>query len=254
MSTRLSAILICALFLPGCLTVNFFMPDQRFLSPENLGDLGMGRVGAGIGGKSNVILAETSRPTDEEILDSEEVKSANGLYASGVFSLAPVADLHVHGSGFGAKFQLLGDPETRATPNQYSLAVAAGFEGGDNSSQGAFGSGEGAYDQKTKSRHRGIDLMVITGYRLSQASLAYMNVAATRFSGSGSIVTTRASGTESRLTVPEHRGRQSSFLLGIQHSWAPAYVMIEGGISRTTLDGANPLQRWVLGALAGVAW
>jgi hypothetical protein len=59
----------------SCATAGFYIPNNRFQSPETSGAFGNGLVAAGHGSKTKAVVANGLLSTDQAILDSAEVKS-----------------------------------------------------------------------------------------------------------------------------------------------------------------------------------
>lgn len=248
----------------GCTTTaDFRLPDNRFLSPENSGEAWSGNLSLlGYGSKTNVILArdiDPEFPSGLEVVDNAALRKDDGFYLGAGLSVARRVDLFSINGGNGIKFQWMGAPEAGAPAGNFSFSTAFGYDAGTLRN---FKIVEDVFRYETSSRvkYEVIDMMVLTGYRLSQSSIVYANLARARFKGTGSIhhLQTSIGGSVYRdytISSPERAGEQWSALAGFRAvDELGAFGAVELGLARTTMVGTKSLERPVFGVNTGVSW
>lgn len=244
-------------FTQACTTASFRIPNNRFMSPENSGELGDGFVAAGYGSKTNVIVAQGELNTAEEIKDSAEVRNDDGIFLQAAAGLHPVAEVFFNNEALGAKFQFVGEPASKAEAGNFSLSLGLAYDAGSNSSSSSF-AGDLTYTLKTEAKFTGLDTMLLGGYRITRGQLLYANIASATYEAKGSITkeytSSAAIGTAEKITIPARTVRSTTLLLGWQALNDQAYVMVEGGYSFAAMEEANKKDRLVLGSTLGIRW
>lgn len=251
---RLAVVL---LFLSSCATVGFRIPNNRFLSPENSGNLGQGSASLGYGSKTYVIVSNGGRTTDAELLNSAELRDDDGIFVNAGISLHPVAELFLMNSSLGMKFQVLGQPASAMAPNNFSLALAIAGENGSVKTTNSL-VGDLTYTLKGEAKYSGVDAMILAGFRTTANHLFYANIASNRYATSGMMTKEYTSGpqigTSNALDLPKRNAKETSILFGWKGNTSGAYVMVETGFATASFDSTKPKDRFILGTTLGAFW
>ncbi len=248
--TKVSIILMS---ISGCATVNFNVPNNRFITPENNGKFLSTKISAGYGSKSNVVMAENIS-SDLVILDKPKTVVTDGSFALAELSLVPALDVFYGPTGPGAKLQFIGAPEKGSKPGNFSMAVAAAREVASNTETTSITMDQSKYEQTGKAKYDFYDMMALMGYRTSSNRLVYLNFAKNFFTASGSIIKTNQTGTlveSATYEIPRRKGRETSILLGLQGGSDSWVWMLEPGYSITEFDSAKTVSRMSLGGILG---
>jgi hypothetical protein len=234
----------------SCATASFYIPNNRFQSPETSGAFGNGLVAAGHGSKTKVVLANGLFSSDQAILDSAEVKVGEGIFLQTSLGLHRKVDFMFYNGATGLKFQALGDPASEAKLGNFSLAMGLAADRGSNENS--------VYSVKTKAEYTGIDAMILSGYRVQDNQLLYANLTHSNFIANGSITkeskNEAGAVTSTTLKAPKRTARETSLLLGWQGFSNQAYLMFETGYTIASFEGKNTARRLALGGTLGVRW
>lgn len=246
-------LMICMICMNGCATVNFNVPNNRFLTPENNGNFLSTKITAGYGSKSNVVMAENVSG-NFVVLDTPKTVVTDGPFAVAELSLLPVLDVFYGPTGPGAKVQVIGAPDKTAKPGNFSMAVAAAREFASNVETATVILGESKYEETGKAKYSFYDMMALVGYRTSANRLVYLNFSRNFFAASGAITESNQTGSQvetSIIQLPRRNGRETSVLLGLQGGSSSWVWMVEPGYSITEFDAAKTVSRMSLGGVLG---
>lgn len=242
--------------LQSCATVNFKAPHNRFLVPENSGDMLSGKVGLGYGSKSSIVLVE-NLATENPNVEKPEIQFTDGTNGVAELSLFPLIDFFYASTGPGVKIQFWGDPETESQSGNLSLAFAVARETASHTETDNFGSGGTTFENKGTAKYQFNDVMALIGYRKSDSTLVYLNVANNFMEASGNIARIKSAGTSmetSTLKIPAQKGRETSILLGYQISSDHFFWILEPGYSRIQWANTDTRERFTLGSALGFKW
>ena len=249
-------LLITTIMIAGmasCSTVNFNVPNNRFITPENNGKFLSTKVSAGYGSKSTVVMMENIS-SDTPVVDKPKTVINDGTFTLLELSLVPALDVFYGPTGPGAKVQFLGAPDKAAKPGNFSMAVATAREIASNSKTNTLEIGDVKNEQTGKSKYDYTDMMALVGYRIPSNKLVYLNFARNFFAASGKITKTDQIGSLVETTetlVPSRKGRETSTLLGIQGGSDSWVWTVESVYSVTEVADAKTVNRASLGAILG---
>jgi hypothetical protein len=159
------------LLTPACAT-KFYLPGNRFITPESSGGLFKGDVKLSALGVTQVQVSNSMTSTAPDLTPVLIKNSSLGL--GGQMGLFENFDVYLNGvmggPGYaGVKVQLLGDPAATAKASNFSLSVA----GGGAFSNTKLSSSENDVQGESILKYSGWEAMVLLGYRPSDILLLY---------------------------------------------------------------------------------
>lgn len=165
------ALLFCSVVLSACAT-KFYIPGNRFLSPESSGGFGHGDFKTGAIGVTDVQVASDMTVTSPDL--TPKMNKNSSLSAGGQFGLFEKFDLYLTGvmggpNFVGVKYQLLGDPAAAAKAENLSLSLA----GGAAFSNSLVKSSSGDVQSESKINFSGWEALLLLGYRPMDSILLY---------------------------------------------------------------------------------
>jgi len=232
-------ILIFLVFLvTGCAS-RFFIPTNRFLSPETDGALWKGEVKLGSAGVTQVQLADSMTSTTPDI--TPILSRNSSIYFGAELGLASWLDVYYSGvasaPGFvGLKIQIIGDPASTAKAGNFSIALAGGP--GFGSAEQTDGSDD--LKGKTKMKFTGWETALLLGLRLSDSFLIYAGPFKTHVQTNTEIQRTQNSVTTT-TAEPHGTGDISGINLGLRFGKS-IFLNIEGSYTTNQWTRTNPTE------------
>jgi hypothetical protein len=155
----------------GCAT-KFYLPGNRFITPESSGGLWKGEVKLGALGVTDVNIANDMTSTSPNLTPAMNKNSTMSL--GGQLGLHERLDFYLNsvmgGPNYaGVKVQLLGDAATTAKADNFSLALV----GGGAFSNTRLTASNGDIQGESTLKYSGWEAMVLLGYRPSDSFLLY---------------------------------------------------------------------------------
>ncbi len=254
---NLTCMIVLAVLMGGCVSASFNVPNNRFMTPENNGSFLRTKAAVGYGSKSKMTLADVSSVITNTV-EKPKAQTDDGVFALAEMSLVPMVDVFYGATGVGLKVQVLGESTEKAEAGNISLAFAVAGENATNKNTTKGTSGSESSETVGAAKYIFVDTMALVGYRASINNLIYLNVASNFIRAKGSITSRSESNgltTVSEVKTPSYRGRETSFLLGLQSSFTTFFWMIEPGYSLASIgegDQKAEVKRFTLGGTLGV--
>lgn len=248
---------ICILGSAGCAS-KFYIPGNRFLIPENSGGTWKGEFRTGGVGVTQVQVADdiTSSSPDTTPKLVENSSAALG-FNLGLFSRLDLYGNAVAGgpSFAGLKLQLLGDQNSSAKANNFSLAIAGaaalGSETLDAESSGIKG--------QSKLKFSGSQVLALMGYRLADDLLFYVGHSVDKIKADVTVQRTQ-NGTTTTTAEPDGIGELTATTAGLRFGKS-FFLNLEYSLMKTKWDREQPtqlaatdLEEGAFGAAIGGSW
>jgi hypothetical protein len=250
-------LLILGFATSGCAT-RFYIPTNRFQTPESSGNLWRGDIKIASAGVTQVQIADDTTSLNPDLTPILSRNSA--LQIGGSLGLASFLDLYANvtvssPTFVGMKVQVLGNPAPGAKAGNVSLAILGGVAT-SSTKQNYDSSGVSGTSEMSFSGWEGAALL---GYRWSENFLVYTGAFKSHVKTEATIK--RTSNSITTVTAqPDGVGESSGAIFGVR--WGNSiYISIEGISSanqwtrkKPTEQKADELNALVGGVAIGGAW
>lgn len=246
MDRKLNIALVFGLsLLSSACASKFYVPGNRFLSPESGGKFMRGDIKTGGVGVTSVQVADDITLQNPDTAPKLEKNSAGliGTQLGIVNRLDLYATMPLGGPLFaGAKVQLLGDSFQDAKKGNFSLSLAGGVATGTQTQTVGVSAGANnstSYESKTK--FSGYEALLIAGYRVSDWTLFYLSPFYTHIDAKVTLQQTSGTGVTTVNATPQGAGDMKGATLGLRLG-KHFFVNGEVSLTETTWEQKEPVE------------